>query len=88
MNTNLIQQIDIWSPVGPKTVDRLSLTNFYGYKFDDGVGYVDYSLIGTTDEVHHSGKVEIPSNIIQQWGASDDVIWDYVATTLGLILVK
>jgi hypothetical protein len=88
MNTRLIQQIDIWSPGGQRNVDKLSLTNFYGYKFDDGVGYVDYTLIGIQGEVYYSGNVEVPSNIIQQWGADDDIIWDYVATTLGLILVK
>jgi hypothetical protein len=30
----------------------------------------------------------VPANIIQQWGANDEIIFDYVATTLGLILVK
>jgi hypothetical protein len=33
------------------------------------------------------GNVSIPSNIVQQWGASDDIIFQYVATTLGLTLV-
>lgn len=31
--------------------------------------------------------IDIPADIIQQWGADDGIIWDYVATTLGLILV-
>ena len=26
----------------------------------------------------------IPANIIQQWGADDTIIWDYVAQTLNL----
>jgi hypothetical protein len=33
------------------------------------------------------GNLAIPSNIVQQWGASDDIIFQYVATTLGLTLV-
>jgi hypothetical protein len=87
MNIKSIQQIDIWSADGQKTVDRLNLTNFCGYKFNDGAGYVDYSLIGTQGEVYHSGSIEIPSSIIQQWGADDNVIWDYVVTSLGLTLI-
>jgi hypothetical protein len=88
MNTRLIQQIDIWSPDGQRTVDKISLDNFYGYKFDDGVGYVDYTLIGYQGESYYNSNVEVPSNIIQQWGADDEIIFDYVATTLGLIIVK
>jgi hypothetical protein len=33
------------------------------------------------------GNVPVPSNVIQQWGASDEIIFQYVATTLGLTLV-
>jgi hypothetical protein len=32
-------------------------------------------------------NIPIPSNIVEQWGASDDIIFQYVATTLGLGLV-
>jgi hypothetical protein len=33
------------------------------------------------------GVLQIPSNVVQQWGASDQIIFEYVATTLGLTLV-
>ena len=66
----------------------ISLENFYGYKFDDGIGYVDYALIGSQGEVYYNGNVEIPSSIIQQWGASDNIIWDYIANTLSLTIIN
>jgi hypothetical protein len=36
---------------------------------------------------YYSGVVDIPATIIQQWGASDDVIWTYVSNQLNLILI-
>jgi hypothetical protein len=33
------------------------------------------------------GTIEIPSSVIQQWGASDDIIWNYVAEQLNLELI-
>lgn len=36
---------------------------------------------------YYLAHLEVPANIIQQWGASDDVIWDYVATRLELVFV-
>ena len=33
------------------------------------------------------GNLQIPSSIIQQWGTSDDIIWNYVAQVLNLTLV-
>jgi hypothetical protein len=36
---------------------------------------------------YYSGNISIPSSIVQQWGESDDIIWDYVTQTLGLVLV-
>lgn len=32
------------------------------------------------------GSLEIPATTIQQWGTSDDIIFQYVAQTLGLTL--
>ena len=34
-----------------------------------------------------TATLDIPSNIIQQWGASDDIIWNYVAQQLNLTLI-
>ena len=35
----------------------------------------------------YEANLQVPSNIIQQWGASDQIIFEYVATTLGLTLI-
>ena len=86
MSTKNIQSIFIWCPGGQREVVKISLDNFYGYKFDNNVGYVDYTLIGTQGESLFNGNVEIPSSIIQQWGNSDDIIWDYVISILGLVI--
>jgi hypothetical protein len=34
----------------------------------------------------YTANLSIPSSIVQQWGASDDIIFEYVAQTLGLTL--
>lgn len=90
-NTKKIQTIQIWSPTGQKSIDTLSLTNFFDYHFDDGNGKIQYKLI-SSDELNgatdvYTSILEIPSDIIQQWGASDDIIWDYVAEQLGVVFI-
>jgi len=82
-----IQPIQIWSPNGFIEISFFSLLDFCGYKFDDGVGYVTYELIGTDSIPYYNNTIEVPANIIQQWGADDDIIWQYVATALGLSIV-
>lgn len=90
-NTKKIQTIQIWSPTGQKSIDTLSLTNFFDYHFDDGNGKIQYKLI-SSDELNgatdvYTSILEIPSDIIQQWGTSDDVIWEYVGEQLGLVFI-
>jgi hypothetical protein len=96
MNTRNIQPTNLWTPSGEKEATILSLYNFYDYHFDDGGGKVSYKLIGMeAPEVgmpevaveYYSGVVDISAAIIQQWGASDDVIWTYVSNQLNLILI-
>lgn len=90
-NTRQIQPIQIWTPNGEKSINTLALTNFFDYHFDEGSGKCTYKLI-EADEVNGAtelfmGDLEIPSDIVQQWGASDDIIWIYVASKLNLTLV-
>jgi hypothetical protein len=87
MNTRTIEPIEIWSPGGQRAVNEISIHDFYGYKFDNGVGNVDYTLKNSNGETYYTGTVEVPANIIQQWGEDDSIIWDYVADTLGLTLI-
>lgn len=89
-NTRKIESIQIWTANGQKEINTLALTDFHGYNFDDGSGYVTYKLIYADDNEaieYTTEQIEIPSNIIQQWGASDDVIWNYVCSTLNLHLL-
>jgi hypothetical protein len=90
-NTRSIQPITTWTPEGEKTINLLALSNFSDYHFDDGAGKVEYKLIGADPELgateYFINKLEVPASIIQQWGADDEIIWDYVVTTLGLVIV-
>jgi hypothetical protein len=86
MNIRNIQPITIWSPEGQQAVSKLQLLTFYGYQFNDGPGYVDYQLLDSNNIMQFAATLIIPSNIVQQWGASDDIIWQYVSNTLGLII--
>lgn len=91
MNTREIQPIQVWNPSGNKTVTFLALTNFFGYHFDNGTGKIEYKLISTDPEFGATdcfiGTLDIPAATIQQWGPSDDIIFQYVANTLGLVII-
>lgn len=100
MNTRQIQSKLVWYQNGEKTATILALAEFYGYHFDDGGGKVQYKLIGMEPVItndsdgnpistpvavdYFTGVVDIPSNIVQQWGASDNIVWDYVADQLNI----
>ena len=96
-NTRQIQPKQIWED-GEKNANLLSLTNFSDYHFDGGSGKVNYTLSGIETKVtesetfsvaveYYNGVVDIPAEVVNQWGASDEVIWSYVCSTLNLILI-
>lgn len=86
-NTRQIQSKTTWSPeTGDITIDTLCLKDFYHYFFDDGGGIVAYTLQSNGLD-YFPGTIAIPSSVVQQWGASDDVIWEYVANFLNLELI-
>ncbi len=85
MNTKEIQEITIWSAEGQMPANKLKFISFYGYEFNDGAGYIDYQLLNANDEIVYNATLIIPENIVQQWGNDDEVIWNYVLQTLGLI---
>jgi hypothetical protein len=94
MNKRQIQPITSWFPnSGEILIDTLILTDFYHYHFDEGSGKVSYSLSSFNFDTGlftdcFSSSIDVPADIIQQWGADDEIIFNYVATTLGLIIVK
>jgi hypothetical protein len=88
MNKKEIQPIEVWSETGVISANALCLKDFYHYHFDDGDGKVSYTIADLNSDIDYiSGVIDIPSAIIQQWGASDDIIWIYVASKLNLTLV-
>jgi hypothetical protein len=91
-NTRQIQPVQIWTATGQKEASILALTNFFDYHFDDGNGKVNYKLIGMEGEPasafeYITANIEIPASIIQQWGADDSIIWNYIAEQLNLTLI-
>jgi len=88
-NTRQIKPVQIWTANGQKEASILALTNFFDYHFDDGNGKVTYKLIGMEGEPtsayeYITANIEIPSSIIQNWGADDSIIWNYIAEQLNL----
>lgn len=94
-NTRQIEPTTIWSPSGNSEAIYLGLIDFFNYHFDMGGGTATYTLLGTQNNPDgvptyidlYTANIQIPSEIVQQWGASDQIIFEYVATTLGLTLV-
>ncbi len=93
--TRQIEPTLIWSPTGNSEATFLGLIDFFNYHFDNGGGTATYSLIGMQNNADgiptavdlYISNIQIPSEIVQQWGASDQIMFEYVATTLGLTLV-
>lgn len=89
MNTRNIQPKEIWAD-GQKSATILGLVNFTNYHFDGGEGTVIYKLIGMENGAavdYYMGSVNIPSDIISQWGEDDTIIWNYVAQKLELTII-
>lgn len=86
MNTRQIKPEILWTPEGKKEATILALSNFFDYHFDNGSGKVNYKLIGIEQSAieYFSGEIIIPSEIIKQWGESDDIIWNYISETLNI----
>jgi len=89
MNTRTIQPKTSWSPeLGDISIDTLCLKDFFHYFFDGGGGVVSYTLSNSQTEIDYfSGNLEVPSSVIQQWGANDDIIFEYVALALNLVII-
>ena len=95
-NTRQIEPTLIWSPSGNSEATFLGLIDFFNYHFDGGGGTATYTLIGMVDNGDgvptatelYVANIGIPSEIVQQWGASDEIVFIYVANQLGLTLVN
>lgn len=92
INTRKINAINFWSKDGNKSADTILLYNFHGYNFDGTPSWVSYKLgvIEQLDEEsvrfvsYFDGSVPVPNNIVQNWGADDEPIFDFVISELNL----
>lgn len=95
-NTREIQPTLVWSPTGQVSAVYLGLINFFDYHFDNGGGTATYTLIGMQDNGDgiptavdlYMSNINIPSSVVETWGENDDIIFEYVATTLGLTIIQ
>ena len=87
-NTIKIKPFQVWTSNGLSNIDCLAISNFFDYNFDNCGGKIEYKLIITDDENGATefikDTLEIPSEIVQQWGEDDSIIFDYVINKLGL----
>jgi len=88
MNTRQIEPTNIFTQTGNVTATLIAFTNFYDYHFDNNSGNVNYQLLTFIDEsgyeVVFTGTIAIPASIIQQWGSDDEIIYNYIISSLGL----
>jgi hypothetical protein len=90
MNTRKIYPRASWSPEGGDiTIDTLCLKDFFHYFFDGEGGKVSYTLSNSqTGLDYFSGNINVPASVVQEWGASDDIIFEFVAIALNLIIIE
>jgi len=91
-NTRKITPISAWTSLGQQTVNMFSLTDFFNYGFLPFCeGTVTYRLFNTEGESAVElivSQLQIPSEIVQQWGSDDNIIFNYVAQQLGFIIIN
>ena len=91
VNERQIQPQEIWLNGVNSTAVIISIDGFSGYNFIDNPGQVHYNMVAydaLTDEKTRilSGICPLDWTTIANWGADDQIIFDYVAAQLGLIL--
>jgi len=91
-NIKYISPITAWTSSGQQTVTMFSITDFFNYGFlPNCEGTVTYRLFNTEGESAVElivSQLQIPSEIVQQWGADDEIIFNYVAQQLGFTIIN
>lgn len=97
-NTRNIQPVEMLAYMGSamRQAEYIKFVSFSGYDFADNPGHVKYEIyavnrpltdLGQPLEYHEllsTGEVELPQELVQQWGIDDEPIIDYVIESLGL----
>ena len=91
-NDRAIARIQIWLNGVTSTAVILNLDGYSGYNFLDSYGSVHWNLVAwdaVTDEKTNiiSGVTPLDENTVENWGSSDQIVFDYVAQQLNLTLV-
>jgi len=91
-NTRNITPISAWTASGQQNVTMFSLTDFFNYGFMPNCeGTITYRLFNTESESAIElivSNLQIPSEIVQQWGSDDSIIFNYVAQQLGFTIIN
>jgi len=91
-NTRNITPISAWTASGQQTVTMFSLTDFFNYGFLPFCeGTVTYRLFNTQGESAVElivSQIQIPFEIVQQWGSDDNIIFNYVAQQLEFTIIN
>lgn len=94
-NQREITPVNIWSQGFTYQANVLKLCLYTGYDFIVSPGQVHYDLIQHEEDINGSiietvlaeGNVPLTYQLVANWGADDQPIFDYVAQELQLTLV-
>lgn len=89
-NEREIEPIPIWVIGEFKNSTILRLVNYSGYDFDQNAGDIYYELRTVENDqsvLILNGTLKAELTLIQNWASDDQVIFDYVAEKINLILV-
>jgi hypothetical protein len=76
-----IEPLQVYTPLGMKSVNILKVCSFSGYDFNGGSGRCEIAIgeiINEDFRPYVTDSVEIPSEVIQNWGADDLPIFEYI----------
>jgi len=77
----------IWSSSGLQTIDTIKLTGYNGYDFNGSMGRVFYAIGKMQDNIfipYIEENIELPAEIVNNWGADDEPVINFVMNKLGL----
>lgn len=86
-NERAIQPLNIWQNGVSTTATIIRLDGYSGYNFVDNPGEAHYILMDEDKNSIVQGVVQLDWDTVADWGADDQVIFDYVAQQLNLVLI-
>ena len=87
LNEREITPLNLWINGVSSTATIIKLDGYSGYNFVDSPGEAHYILTDSDKNSIVQGVVELDWQTVADWGADDQVIFDYVAQQLNLTLI-